>query len=338
MRRKVLAVLSATRTAQTLHVTLAYRKLKGAQKFSSPLVRKFIVMHKSTRTATVAATQMACTWDATANIANAEKLVREAAAKGAQIILIQELFESPYFCQKPNPDYLQLATTVEANPAIAHFQKIAKELAVVLPISFFELAGRARFNSVAIIDADGRNMGIYRKSHIPDGPGYHEKYYFNPGDTGFKVWNTRYAKIGVGICWDQWFPECARSMALQGAELLFYPTAIGTEPHDPTISSRDHWQRVQQGHAGANLMPLIASNRIGREDQDGYHINFYGSSFIADQFGKKVAELNETETGILVHKFDLDSLEHIRSAWGSFRDRRPNLYGAIKTLDGTLES
>lgn len=290
------------------------------------------------RIVTVAATQMACSWDTAANLANAERLVRQAAGKGAQIILLQELFEAPYFCQKPNPDYLQLATPTESNPAILHFQKIAKELQVVLPISFYELAGRARFNSIAIIDADGSNLGIYRKSHIPDGPGYHEKYYFNPGDTGFKVWNTRYAKIGVGICWDQWFPECARSMALLGAEILFYPTAIGSEPHDPSISSRDHWQRVQQGHAGANLMPLIASNRIGREDQGDYHINFYGSSFIADQFGAKVQEANETDESVLMHSFDLDQLEHIRSAWGSFRDRRPNLYGPLKTLDGTLQS
>lgn len=291
-----------------------------------------------TRTVTVAATQMACSWDRQANIAKAEKLVREAAAKGAQVILIQELFETPYFCQKPNPEYLQLATGVEDNPAIQHFQKIAKELAVVLPISFFELAGRARFNSIAIIDADGTLLGVYRKSHIPDGPGYHEKYYFNPGDTGFKVWNTRYARIGVAICWDQWFPETARSMALMGAELLFYPTAIGSEPHDPNITSRDHWQRVQQGHAGANLMPLIASNRVGSEEQDGYDITFYGSSFIADQFGEKVEEMDRTSEGVLVHEFDLDQLEHIRSAWGVFRDRRPNLYGPIKTLDGSQTS
>lgn len=290
------------------------------------------------RIVTVAATQMACSWDRAANLANAEKLVRQAAAQGAQIILLQELFETPYFCQKPNPDYLQLATPVETNAAIAHFQNIARELQVVLPISFFELADRARFNSIAIIDADGSNLGIYRKSHIPDGPGYHEKYYFNPGDTGFKVWNTRYAKIGVGICWDQWFPECARSMALLGAEILFYPTAIGSEPHDATISSRDHWQRVQQGHAGANLMPLVASKRIGKEEQDGSAITFYGSSFIADPFGEKVEALDETEEGVLVHRFDLDQLEHIRSAWGSFRDRRPNLYGTLKTLDGALAS
>lgn len=287
-----------------------------------------------TRTVTVAATQMACSWDVQANIATAEKLVRQAAAEGAQIILIQELFETPYFCQKPNADYTQLATPTDENPAILHFQKVAAELKVVLPISFFERAGRARFNSIAIIDADGSNLGVYRKSHIPDGPGYHEKYYFNPGDTGFKVWDTAYARIGVGICWDQWFPECARSMALMGAEVLFYPTAIGSEPHDASITSRDHWQRVQQGHAGANLMPLVASNRIGREEQDGYDITFYGSSFIADQFGKKVAELNETEEGILVHTFDLDALEKTRTAWGVFRDRRPNLYWPIATLDG----
>lgn len=287
-----------------------------------------------TRTVTVAATQMACSRDIQANIANAEKLVRQAAAKGAQIILIQELFATPYFCQKPNADYTQLATSTEENPAIRHFQKVAAELNVVLPISFFERAGRARFNSIAIIDADGSNLGVYRKSHIPDGPGYHEKYYFNPGDTGFKVWDTAHARIGVGICWDQWFPECARSMALMGAEVLFYPTAIGSEPHDASITSRDHWQRVQQGHAGANLMPLVASNRIGREEQDGYDITFYGSSFIADQFGKKVAELNETEEGILVHAFDLDALEKTRTAWGVFRDRRPNLYWPIATLDG----
>ena len=290
------------------------------------------------RNVSVAITQMACSWDAIANIAKAEQLVREAAQQGAQIILLQELFETPYFCKKPNPDYLQLATTVESNPAILHFQKIAKELKVVLPISFFERAGQARFNSMAIIDADGSLLGVYRKSHIPDGPGYHEKYYFNPGDTGFKVWQTRYAKIGVGICWDQWFPECARAMALQGAELLFYPTAIGTEPHDADINSCGHWQRVQQGHAGANLTPVIASNRIGSEEQDGYNITFYGASFIADQFGEKVAELNQTEQGVAVHSFDLDKLEHTRTAWGVFRDRRPNLYSALKTLDGQLES
>ena len=290
------------------------------------------------RLVTVAATQMSCSWDRQANIAKAEQLVRQAAAQGAQIILIQELFETPYFCQKPNPEYLQMATPTDENPAIRHFQQLAKELEVVLPISFFELSGRARFNSIAIIDADGSNLGVYRKSHIPDGPGYHEKYYFNPGDTGFKVWKTRFATIGVGICWDQWFPECARSMALQGAEILFYPTAIGTEPHDASITSKDHWQRVQQGHAGANLMPLVASNRVGREEQDGYDITFYGASFIADQFGEKVQEASASDETVLVQQFDLDQLEHIRAAWGVFRDRRPNLYGPLKTLDGSLES
>ena len=290
------------------------------------------------RLVTVAATQMSCSWDRQANIVKAEQLVRQAAAQGAQIILIQELFETPYFCQKPNPEYLQLATSVEDNPAIAHFSKLAKELEVVLPISFFELSGRARFNSIAIIDADGRNLGVYRKSHIPDGPGYHEKYYFNPGDTGFKVWKTRFATIGVGICWDQWFPESARAMALQGAEILFYPTAIGSEPHDSSITSKDHWQRVQQGHAGSNLMPLVASNRVGLEEQDGYDITFYGASFIANQFGEKVQEANDRDETVLVQQFDLDELEHIRAAWGVFRDRRPNLYGPLKTLDGSLES
>ena len=258
------------------------------------------------------------------------------------LLLAALLLPLPCLVQAADATRLSLADAekrlLETNPAILHFQKVAKELQVVLPISFYELAGRARFNSIAILDADGSNLGVYRKSHIPDGPGYHEKYYFNPGDTGFKVWDTRYAKIGVGICWDQWFPEAARSMALLGAELLFYPTAIGSEPHDPSISSRDHWQRVQQGHAGANLMPLIAANRIGREEQDGYAITFYGSSFIADPFGQKVAELNETEEGVLVHSFDLDRLEQVRSAWGVFRDRRPNLYDPLKTLDGSLES
>jgi N-carbamoylputrescine amidase len=286
------------------------------------------------RTVTVAATQMACSWDRAANIARAEALVRAAHDGGAQIILLQELFETPYFCQKPNEDYMLLATPPDTNPAIQHFRQLAAELQVVLPISYFELAGRARFNSVAIIDADGEVLGHYRKSHIPDGPGYHEKFYFNPGDSGFRVWQTRYARIGVGICWDQWFPESARAMALLGAELLFYPTAIGSEPHDPSIHSRDHWQRVQQGHAGANLMPLIASNRIGREQQDDSDITFYGGSFIADEFGALVEEADGQTEGVLVHSFDLEQVEKHRTAWGVFRDRRPTLYGALNTLDG----
>lgn len=287
-----------------------------------------------TRLVSVAISQMPCSWDTQANLQQAETLVRQAAQQGAQIILLQELFETPYFCQTPKPEYLLKATRVEDNPAIKHFKALAAELRVVLPISFFELAGQARFNSIAIIDADGEVLGVYRKSHIPDGPGYHEKYYFNPGDTGFQVWNTRYARIGVGICWDQWFPECARSMALQGAELLFYPTAIGTEPHDKTIQSKDHWQRVQQGHAGANLMPVIASNRIGNEAQDNYDITFYGASFMTNGFGEKVTEMPADETGIRVHQFDLDELAQIRAAWGVFRDRRPVLYQSLATLDG----
>lgn len=285
------------------------------------------------RKVTVAATQMACGWDVEANIAKAEALVRQAASQGANIILLQELFERNYFCQKQIPQYLEFATPTADNPAIRHFQAIAQELNVVLPISYFERAGQALYNSVAIVDADGTLLGVYRKSHIPDGPGYSEKYYFTPGDTGFKVWKTQFATIGVGICWDQWFPECARSMALMGAELLFYPTAIGSEPHDKTISSLRHWQRVQQGHAGANIMPLIASNRIGTEVQGDFDITFYGGSVICDQFGDKVAEA-ESDSTVLVHEFDLDEIASMRRNWGVFRDRRPELYQTLLTKDG----
>ena len=281
----------------------------------------------------VAATQMSGGWDVAANIAKAEALVREAAAQGANIILLQELFERNYFCQKQIPQYLAFATPIADNAAIQHFQALARELGVVLPISVFEQAGQALFNSVAIIDADGSLLGVYRKSHIPDGPGYSEKYYFSPGDTGFKVWHTRYGNIGVGICWDQWFPECARSMALMGAELLLYPTAIGSEPHDKTISSLRHWQRVQQGHAGANIMPLIASNRIGTEEQDDFDITFYGGSMICNQFGEIVAEMG-TEAGVIVHEFDLDEIASLRRNWGVFRDRRPDLYQTLLSKDG----
>ena len=288
-----------------------------------------------TRIVTVAATQMACSWDLAGNIARAEKLIREAAGKGAQIILIQELVEAPYFCQNQIAEFFDLAKPLEGNPLIAHFSKLAAELGVVLPISFFEKAGPTFFNSIAIIDADGCVLGLYRKSHIPDGPGYTEKFYFSPGDTGFKVWQTRYAKIGVGICWDQWFPEAARSMALMGAELLFYPTAIGSEPQDPTIDSAAHWQRVMQGHAGANLMPVIASNRIGVEPgRKGTELTFYGSSFIADQTGGKVAEAGRLEETVLTASFDLDGIAKQRASWGLFRDRRPDLYGGGLTLDG----
>lgn len=284
------------------------------------------------RIVTVAATQMACSWNSAANIAKAEKLVRAAAAQGAQIILIQELFETPYFCQKPNPDYLQLATPSAENPAIAHFQKVARELQVVLPISFYERAGRARFNSIAILDADGSNLGVYRKSHIPDGPGYMEKYYFRPGDTGFKVWNTRFGRVGVGICWDQWYPECARAMALMGAEVLLYPTAIGSEPHDPSLDTALPWRRAMQGHAVSNVIPVVGANRTGFEPWDGYPgggQGFYGSSFIADHRGDLVSEFGRDDEGVLTATFDLDFLARHRAAWGFFRDRRTDLYGAL---------
>ncbi|MCM2394783.1 N-carbamoylputrescine amidase [Rhizobium sp. S95] len=284
---------------------------------------------------TVAATQMACSWDLKGNIERAETLIRKAAADGAQIILIQELFEAPYFCQDQIAEFFDMAKPFESNPLIAHFAKLAAELNVVLPVSFFEKAGQTYFNSVAIVDADGAVLGLYRKSHIPDGPGYTEKYYFSPGDTGFRVWQTRHAKIGVGICWDQWFPEAARAMALQGAELLFYPTAIGSEPQDPTIDSAAHWQRVMQGHAAANVVPVIASNRIGKEPgRKGTELTFYGSSFIADQTGAKIAEADRTSETVLTATFDLDGIAKQRTAWGLFRDRRPELYEPLLTMDG----
>lgn len=296
---------------------------------------------RNTRPVTVAATQMSCDWDLPANIAKAEKLVREAAARGAQIILLPELFEAPYFCIEQDNRHLGLATSAADNQAVRHFSGIARELGVVLPISFFERAGPVFFNSIAILDADGRNLGIYRKSHIPNGPGYQEKNYFSPGDTGFKVWNTRFGRIGVGICWDQWFPETARSMALMGAELLFFPTAIGSEPPPALpVNSREHWQRTQQGHAAANLTPLIASNRYGTErsfqDPEGLFIRFYGSSFIADSTGAKVAEAGEEGDAVLTATFDLAALAELRNNWFVFRDRRPDLYGNLVTLDGRV--
>jgi N-carbamoylputrescine amidase len=289
------------------------------------------------RKVTIAATQMACTDVVEENVAQGEKLVREAAARGANVILLQELFEGYYFCQDELPEFYARAKPAEGHPTIAHFQSVAKELGVVLPISFYERAGNARFNSIAIIDADGRSLGVYRKSHIPHGAGYQEKYYFSPGDTGFKVWETAFGNIGVGICWDQWFPECARAMALMGAEILFYPTAIGSELQDPDYDSAAHWQRVMQGHAGANLTPLVASNRVGTElGRNGTQLTFYGSSFIAGATGEKVAEADRTGETVLTGTFDLDELDDFRASWGVFRDRRPELYGAIATLDGQV--
>lgn len=285
----------------------------------------------------VAATQMSCSNNIEENIEKAERFVREAAASGAQIILLQELFETLYFCQKEQEGNYKYATEVDQNKAVQHFREIAKELEVVLPISFYERKNNARYNSIAIIDADGKVLGVYRKSHIPDGPGYEEKYYFNPGDTGFKVWNTRYAKIGVGICWDQWFPETARCMALMGAEILFYPTAIGSEPLNPAIDSKDHWQRCMIGHSACNLVPVVASNRVGLETIEDSSIGFYGSSFITNGVGEKIAEANRTEETILVAELDLEAIEDQRTEWGIFRDRRPDLYQVLLTYDGELK-
>lgn len=287
------------------------------------------------RKITFAATQFACSWDAPANIAKAKETVRKAAGQGANVILLQELFETPYFCQDQLADHFGLARPFAENPVIAEMAMLAKELGVVLPVSFFEKAGHAHFNSLAMVDADGSVLGLYRKSHIPDGPGYQEKFYFTPGDTGFKVWKTRFGAIGCGICWDQWFPESARAMALMGAEALLYPTAIGTEPPPaPPVDSRDHWRRVMQGHAGANYVPLIASNRIGTEKGQNGEMTFYGSSFIASPTGEIVSELGRTEEGVTTATFDLDEIARMRASWGLFRDRRPELYGTLNAHHG----
>jgi N-carbamoylputrescine amidase len=283
----------------------------------------------------VAAVQMAMGEDQEANVATAERLVRDAAGQGARVILVPELFEGPYFCKDQLPEHLDRARPLDGHPTVEHFAAVAAELEVVLPLSVYERAGQALFNTVVIVDADGTVLGHYRKSHIPDGPGYTEKYYFSPGDTGFRVWHTRYATIGVGICWDQWFPEAARTMALLGAEVLLYPTAIGSEPPDPDWDSSGHWQRVMQGHAGANLMPVVAANRVGREVGQTCEITFYGSSFIADATGAKVAEADRDGEAVLLASFDREALRTQRAAWGLFRDRRPELYGPIATLDGT---
>lgn len=277
----------------------------------------------------VAATQMECSWNKEATLDNAEKLVREAAGKGANIILLQELFETPYFCQLEKYSYLELATTVEENQAINRFTKIAKELSVVIPVCFFEKRGNTQFNSVVVIDADGTNLGIYRKTHIPHNPQYEEKFYFTPGDTGFKVFNTMYGRIGIGICWDQWFPETARCLALLGAEMLLFPTAIGSEK-DSDYDSSSHWRNTMAGHAAANMMPVIASNRIGKEIDDTSSMTFYGKSFIADNHGNIVTSLESSE-GVITAEFDLDELAKFRREWCIFRDRRPDMYSLIMT-------
>jgi N-carbamoylputrescine amidase len=260
--------------------------------------------------------------------------VRAAAGQGAHNDQIQALIETPFLCCDEMQEHFALAAPAEGNPLLARMAKLAAELQVVLPVSFFEQANNAYYNSVAIIDADGSTLGVYRKSHIPDGPGYQEKYYFNPGDSGFKVWPTRYGTLGCGICWDQWFPETARAMALMGAEILFYPTAIGNEPQDATISAKDHWQRTMQGHAAANMMPLVASNRIGKEDGEAAQLTFFGASFIADNLGAKVAEADGNSRAVITATFDLDRIRAERASWGLFRDRRPELYGALLTADG----
>lgn len=293
------------------------------------------------RNVTVAAIQMSIPETPEKSVEKAEKLVTKAAAEGANVILLPELFENWYFCQERRYDSYKLALPLEENPAVRRFQTVAKELSVVLPISFYEQDGNVLYNSVAMIDADGSVMGVYRKTHIPDDHFYQEKFYFTPGDTGFKVWDTRFGKIGVGICWDQWFPEAARCMALDGAELLFYPTAIGSEPV-LECDSMPHWQRCMQGHAAANLVPVIAANRIGTEtvtpdsenQQQSSSLTFYGSSFIADNTGALVECADRTSDTVLLHTFDLDELRDMRLSWGVFRDRRPEMYGRIAGISG----
>jgi N-carbamoylputrescine amidase len=283
------------------------------------------------RMVTVAAIQAPLGDDRATNVQRIERLVREAAGRGAQIILPPELFETPYFCREEREEHFDLARPVEGNPTLERFAGVARELGVVIPVSFFERAGQAHYNSVAVLDADGRNLGVYRKSHIPDGPGYEEKFYFRPGNTGFRAFATRHATIGVGICWDQWFPECARAMTLLGAEVLFYPTAIGSEPEQPDLDTKDPWQRVMIGHTVANVVPLVAANRIGVEEGQ----RFYGSSFIANHRGDKVAELGRGDEGVIVASFDLAEVRRNRAAFGLFRDRRPELYGPLGTADGS---
>ena len=279
---------------------------------------------------------MQCSTSVEENINKADTMVRDAAASGANIILLPELFERQYFCQERRYEYYDFAKSVEENDAVNHFKKLAKELSVVIPVSFYEKDVNVLYNSVAVIDADGTVLGVYRKTHIPDDHFYQEKFYFTPGNTGFKVWQTKYGTIGVGICWDQWFPETARAMAVQGAELLFYPTAIGSEPIIE-CDSMPHWRRCMQGHAGSNLMPVIAANRIGLESVEpckenamqSSSLNFYGSSFMTDETGELLETASRDKEEILIHTYDLDEIAANRLSWGLFRDRRPECYGDI---------
>jgi N-carbamoylputrescine amidase len=280
----------------------------------------------SKRTITVAAIQSAYGHDLKANIAKTEGFIREAAKRGAEVILPPELFQGIYFCTRQDPKWFETAYPVSEHPCVLALTKLAKELGVVIPISFFEKDGPRYYNSIAIADANGEVLGVYRKSHIPDGPGYQEKYYFRPGDTGFKAWTTKRGRIGAGICWDQWYPESARAMVLQGAEILFYPTAIGSEPYDPSLDTHLQWQRAMQGHAVSNAVPIVAANRIGLEDNDGTEQKYYGHSFITDHRGELVESFGENDEGVLVHTFDLDVIESYRADWGFFRDRRTDLY------------
>jgi len=284
-----------------------------------------MTMSNRARKTTVAAIQTSYGRDMVENIAKTGRLVREATKRGAQVILPPELFQDIYFCTRQDPKWFATAFPAGEHPAVTALAPLAAELKVVIPISIFEKDGPCYFNSVVIVDATGDILGVYRKSHIPDGPGYMEKYYFRPGDTGYKAWPTRYGTIGVGICWDQWFPETARGMMLRGAELLFYPTAIGSEPYDATLDTASRWQRAMQGHAVSNAVPVIAANRFGIEDNDGTKQQFYGHSFIVDHTGEKVAELGSSEDGVILYTFDLDEIEAYRADWGFFRDRRPDL-------------
>jgi N-carbamoylputrescine amidase len=284
---------------------------------------------------TLAAVQFACSDDPAQNLATATRLVREAAGRGANIV-VQELFEGLYFCQEEQPVHFARARPFAGHALVEAMATLAAELGVVIPVSFFEARNQAYFNSVAMVGDDGAVLGVYRKSHIPDGPGYSEKFYFNPGDTGFRVWPTRFGTIGVGICWDQWFPEAARAMALMGAEFLLYPTAIGSEPGRPGFDSMEHWRITMRGHAGANLMPVVAANRVGTETVGGRTQTYYGSSFIAGPTGELRAAAGREGEAVLTASFERAAMRSDRAAWGLFRDRRPELYGALSTADGTI--